>query len=145
MISLHNMRSPLRIAAVAAAALSLASCATAPPQPACPDGQQRLRTAQLFFGRSVVGAPPVSEAAFGKFVDEELTPRFPDGLTVLDGGGQWRGPENKLIRESSKIVLIVLPAKGDAAKRIEAVRNAYKSRFHRDSVLLITQAACVSF
>lgn len=140
------MRSLLRLAAGVLATLSLAACATTQPEPpACPDGQQRLRTAQLFFGRNDSEQPGVSAAAFGKFVDEEMTPRFPDGLTILDGGGQWRGPENKLIRESAKIVLIVLPAKGDVNKRIEAVRNAYKTRFKQDSVLLITQAACVSF
>lgn len=104
-----------------------------------------MRTAQLFFGRNVRGEPGVSEAAFHRFVDEELTPRFPDGLTILDGGGQWRGPENKLIRESAKVVLIVLPKRGDSGDRIDAVRAAYKTRFHQDSVLLITQAACVSF
>ncbi|CAN7153710.1 DUF3574 domain-containing protein [Phenylobacterium sp. LjRoot225] len=140
------MRSLLQLAAGVMAALSLAACATTKPEPpACPDGQLRLRTAQLFFGRNIDEKPAVSEADFGKFVDEELTPRFPDGLTILDGGGQWRGPENKLIRESSKIVLIVLPAKGDVNKRIEAARNAYKTRFKQDTVLLITQAACVSF
>jgi hypothetical protein len=125
--------------------LSLAACATTPPPPSCPQGQQRLRTAQLFFGRDVDGKPDVGDAAFAKFVDEEMTPRFPDGLTVLDGGSQWRGPENKLIREAAKIVLIVLPGDGKVAPRLEAVRNAYKTRFKRNSVLLVTQAACVSF
>ncbi|MGZ6018911.1 MAG: DUF3574 domain-containing protein [Phenylobacterium sp.] len=43
------------------------------------------------------------------------------------------------------MVLIVLPRRGDASARIEAVRNAYKARFHQDSVLLITQSSCVSF
>lgn len=139
------MCSSLRLALSVAAALSLAACATAPPLPACPAGQQRLRTAQLFFGRNVGMQPGVSEAAFRDFVDAELTPRFPDGLTILDGGGQWRGPENKLIRESAKVVLIVLPQDGDAGRRVEAVRAAYKTRFHQDSVLLVTQASCVSF
>lgn len=139
------MRSPVRLVAGVVLALSLAACATAPTRPSCPDGQQRLRTAQLFFGRNVGAKPGVTDASFAKFVDEELTPRFPDGLTILDGGGQWRGPENKLIRESAKIVLIVLPTSGDASDRIEAVRDAYKIRFKQDSVLLITQAACVSF
>ena len=70
---------------------------------------------------------------------------FPDGLTVIDGGGQWRGPNDTLIRESSKIVFLVLP-KGDAgAPRLNTVREAYKTRFKQDSVLLITQPACVSF
>jgi len=127
-----------------ALALMLAGCSTA-PAPGCPPGQERLRTAQLFFGRNVGARPAVSEAAFRKYVDEELTPRFPDGLTVLDGGGQWRGEENKLIREASKVVLIVLPRAVDAPARIEAARAAYKTRFDQESVLLITQASCVSF
>jgi hypothetical protein len=50
-----------------------------------------------------------------------------------------------MIREASKVVLIVLPKTRDAQARIEAVREAYKTRFHQDSVLVITQAACVAF
>jgi hypothetical protein len=107
-------------------------------------GQERLRTAQLFFAPNTDGKPQVSDADFRKFADEELTPRFPDGLTILNGGGQWRGSENQLIREASKVVLIVLPAKGDAAARIEAARRAYTKRFRQESVLLVTQASCVS-
>ncbi|RAK61563.1 DUF3574 domain-containing protein [Phenylobacterium hankyongense] len=127
-----------------AAGLALAGCATA-PLPTCPAGQERLRTAQLFFGRNIGDKPGVSDAAFRKFVDDELTPRFPDGLTILDGGGQWRGPENQLIREASKVVLIVLPKTKDAGQRVDTVRAAYKTRFQQDAVLLITQASCVSF
>jgi hypothetical protein len=123
----------------------LVGCATAPPPPACPAGQEYRHTAQLFFGRNVGDKAGVSEADFRRFVDEELTPRFPDGLTVLDGGGQWRGEENRLIREASKVVLIVLPKGREVPGRIETVRSAYKARFRQDSVLLITQAACVSF
>ena len=140
------MRLTVRLAASLGVLLSLAACATSQPsETACPDGQQRLRTAQLFFGRNIDGKPGVSEAAFAKFVDEELTPRFPDGLTVLEGGSQWRGPENKLIRESAKIVLIVLPKRGASIERVEAARAAYKVRFNQESVVLITQPGCVSF
>src|SRR6185437_7818556 len=130
---------------MAAAALAgLAGCATVRPEPApaCPAGQEAHRTAQLFFGRNVAGRPDVSETDFRRFVDEVLTPKFPDGLTVLDGGGQWRGDENKLIREASKVVLIVLPKGRDGLARLESARGAYKARFHQDSVLLVTQAAC---
>jgi len=137
------MRSSLGLPLVVLAAFALHGC-MAPGQLACPPGQQRLRTAQLFFGRSAAG-PAASPAAFRKFVDEELTPRFPDGLTVLDGGAQWRGPENRLIRESAKVVLIVLPAHGDATQRIAAAQAAYKARFRQDAVLVVTQPACVAF
>lgn len=133
------------LATLGLASLLLAGCVTTPAGPACPAGQSYLQTAQLFFGRSVGDQPAVSEADFRKFVDEELTPRFPDGLTVLDGGGQWRGKENNLIREASKVVLIVLPKGRDGGGRIEAARTAYKSRFHQESVMVVTQGSCVSF
>jgi hypothetical protein len=125
-------------------ALMLAGCSTLQPQ-RCPAGQERLKTAQLFFGRNIGDRPGVTDAQFRKFVDEELTPRFSDGLTILDGGGQWKGDENKLIRESAKVVLIVLPKQGDPQARLEAVRAAYKQRFKQQSVLLVTQRSCVSF
>ena len=104
---------------------------TVPPA-ACPAGQEAHRTAQLFFGRNIGDQPGVSQADFQGFVDKEITPRFPDGLTVLDGGGQWRGAENVLIREASKVVMIVLPRDRDVSGRIEAVRSAYKQRFHQE-------------
>ena len=75
-------------------ALALAGCASVQPRP-CPTGQERLRTAQLFFAPNTDGKPRVSDADFRKYADEELTPRFPDGLTILNGGGQWRGSENQ--------------------------------------------------
>ena len=124
--------------------LMLAGCASLDPR-RCPVGQERLRTAQLFFGRNIGDQPRVTDAEFRRFVDDELTSRFPDGLTILDGGGQWKGEENKLIREASKVVLIVLPKAGDGQARLDAVRQAYKVRFKQESVMLVTQRACVSF
>lgn len=127
------------------AGLSLSACATL-EQPACAAGQEPMRTAELFFGRNVGDRPGVSEEAFRKFVDQELTPRFPEGLTVLDGGGQWQGPENKLIREAAKVVILVLPEQDeDELRKLGEVRQAYVQRFAQDSVMMVTQKACVAF
>jgi hypothetical protein len=132
-----------RLAAALLLSCSLTGCVTA-PTPSCPAGQEWVKTAQLFLGRRTEGAVAVTDADLRRFVDRQITPRFPDGLTVLDGGRQWQGAENTLIREAAKVVLIVLPAKGDAVSRIEAVRGAYKTQFHQDTAMLVTQAACVS-
>ncbi len=105
-----------------------------------------MRTAQLFFGQNIDDKPGVSDVEFRKFTDEILTPRFPQGLTVLDGGGQWTGAENKLIREAAKVVVLVLPsANGENRRKLGEVRQAYVERFHQDSVMMVTQRACVSF
>lgn len=114
--------------------------------PSCPAGERPMRTAQLFFGQNIGGKPGVTDAEFHKFVDEELTPRFPQGLTVLDGGGQWKGADQRLIRESSKVVVLVLPRHSLAVGfKLNEVREAYKQRFKQDSVLVVTQRACAAF
>lgn len=128
----------------ALSALALGGCASL-IGPSCPAGQESMRTAQLFFGQNIGGERGVSEADFRKFVDEELTPRFPSGLTVLEGGGQWKGDENKLIREASKVVVLVLPNGIEANLKLNAARKAYKAKFNQESVLLVTQPACVDF
>jgi len=134
----------LGVLGLVGAATSLSACMTVPePKLACAVGQEPRRTAQLFFGRSA-DVPKVQEADFRVFADKELAPRFPDGLTVLDGGAKWRGDENKQIREAAKVVLIVLPKNRDATGRLDAVRAAYKARFHKDALLVVTQPACVS-
>ena len=119
----------------------LAGCANVPPL-ACPAGQSQVRTAQLFLGAK----PPakLSDADLRAFVDREVTPRFPEGVTVVDGGGQWKGSADQLVRDAAKVVLIVLPAKGDAIARIETVRTAYRVRFKQDTVVVIPQPACVA-
>lgn len=120
--------------------LVVAGCSTA-PKPVCPAGQSPLRTAQLFLGSK----PPakVSDRDIRRFVDAEVTPRFPDGVTVVDGGGQWRGDENRMIREAAKVVLIVLPEGGDPAGKVEQVRAAYRAKFKQDSVVVVPPPACV--
>jgi hypothetical protein len=136
------IRAGLRVVLSAALAAGLAACAVEPSRPDCPAGQGRLRTAQLFLGQD--GASPEAKLALRRFIDEELTPRFPDGLTVLDGGAQWQGPENRLIRESAKVVVIVLPRRRDAVRRLHAARAAYKARFHRDAGVQIAEGGCAA-
>ncbi len=108
----------------------------------CPAGLSPMVQADLYFGRVIAGGGSVSEEEWRRFVDEEITPRFPDGLTVTDASGQWRGQKG-IVREPSKRVTIILPSQN--AARIEAVRAAYRVHFHQDSVLLIETPVCGAF
>ena len=127
-----------------ASAAILSGCASLGPA-TCPAGQSPGRTVELFFGRNIGDRVGVSEADFQSFVDQELTPRFPDGLTVLDAAGQWRGAAGVVGREPSKVVILALPGRtGDEAK-LDAVRAAYKTRFSQEAVLMVSQPACLGF
>ena len=112
----------------------------------CYGKQQPRQVAELLFGRDIGGRLGVSNAAWAHFLAREITPRFPDGLTVSDGAGQWRDPATGTIEhELSKRVEIVLPGNADDEGLLEAVVDAYKRRFHQHSVGIIVRSACVAF
>jgi hypothetical protein len=116
------------------------------PTSACHGVQERRDVAELLFGRDIGRHLGVSETAWRGFVAREITPRFPDGLTVTDALGQWRDPDSgRIVREPSKRVEIVLPGKADDHTRLDAIMSAYKRQFRQRSVGLIVQPACVSF
>jgi hypothetical protein len=78
----------------------------------CRGGQKPTQVAELMFGRNIGNRIGVSEGRWRQFVDREITPRFPNGLTVFNAAGQWRDrASNRIVREPSKIVQIVLPVR----------------------------------
>ena len=50
-----------------------------------PTGLKPMTEADLYFGRNIGNTSGVGDDDWQRFVDEEITPRFPDGLTVEDG------------------------------------------------------------
>jgi hypothetical protein len=123
----------------------MAGCATAPPS--CPIGTAPATIAEAYFGRNVKSRAPVTEAEWARFMAEIVTPAFPDGLTVLDGMGQWRNAAGQISREDSKALLLVLPAQDQAAAsaRLAPVAAAWKARFAQESVLTVFRAGCAGF
>jgi hypothetical protein len=133
----------LRAAAILLLALALASSAGAQLLD-CRGGQRPTEVAQLLFGRNIGNRMGVSESAWTRFLDREIVPRFPDGLTVFDATGRYR-LANRVAREPSKIVEIALPGTPEDMVRLNEIVEAYKSRFKQQSVGLIVRPACVSF
>jgi hypothetical protein len=115
------------------------------PVLSCHGEQKPKVVAELMFGRDIGNRLGVSERAWDRFVAREVTPRFPDGLTIIDASGQWRDPASgRIVREPSKLVTIVLPGNDDGT-RLDAVISAYKRHFRQKSVGLVVQPACTSF
>jgi Protein of unknown function (DUF3574) len=83
----------------------------------CLGGQRPTQVAELMFGRSVFNA-----------------------------ASQWRDEAtNKIVREPSKLVQIVLPGQVRDIARLNEIVAAYKTRFKQHSVVMIVRPACVSF
>lgn len=119
-------------AVIATPALAQLSC-TAPQQP--------MRDIELMLGRG-----DASDARWRAFLAREVTPRFPDGLTVYETTGQWRDPARKVVtRERSRVLRIIAPSGDDAQEKIAGVAEAYKRQFRQKSVGVVIRDVCASF
>ena len=107
--------------------------ATASPQ---------LRTT-LYFGLArPKGA--VSELEWQLFLRDQVTVRFPEGLTVWGAQGQWRRPDGAIDHEQSKVLLLVHPDTPSALAGVQEVIARYRQTFDQESVLWETARVCAA-
>lgn len=122
------------IAPASAQSLPSAEACTAPLKPAL--------EINLYFGRDIEGGGEVSEEQWAEFVAVEVTPRFPDGLSVLNVAGQSRNSKNQTLRERTKLlVVVVFDAPGHRAK-VQAIVEAYNRRFGQHGVFRTEHGVC---
>ena len=97
----------------------------------------------LYFG-SARPKGSVSELEWQLFLRDEVTTRFPDGLTVWDAEGQWRAPQGPIEHERTKVLLLVHPDTAAARDAVQAVIDRYRKAFDQQSVLWETSRVCIA-
>jgi len=104
---------------------------------------------ELYFGLGKNDGTEVSESEWQKFLVDEVTPRFPEGMTIIEASGQYRSSSGTIIREPSRVLIILYPKKKrvEADQKIDAICYAYKRIFKQESVLRVTESkpAIVTF
>jgi hypothetical protein len=109
----------------------------------CAPGAAHMRTT-LYFGLAhPLGK--VSESQWQAFLRQEVTPRFPDGLTVWQADGQWRRADGHISRERAKVLLLVHEETPAVRTALAAIVASYKQSFRQESVLWETAPVCAAF
>ena len=98
--------------------------------PTCPDGTDKWVRHELFMGRNSQSVEVVDDAAWVSFLEDTVTPRFPDGLAQ---------------KERSKLLVVLAPPGDGSATGINEISDEYKRRFNQEAVLQVVTDACVSF
>jgi hypothetical protein len=135
------LRSPLLTAA--AMTLALAACVS-PQHLSCRPGEQLRVLDTLYFGTMRANGP-VTADEWRKFLDTAVTPRFPQGLTVSQASGQWRGADGTLVRESTYVLSLIHPDGAPSEAAIAEIVASYKKTFEQESVLRTRAETCASF
>jgi len=137
------MRSRAGFSAVALLAGAAGGCAVSGPVTCRPDEKQ-LVSETLYFGTAKPDGL-VEDGEWTRFLDDWVTPRFPDGLTVLRASGQWRGADGQIVEEPSRVLYLVHPADEANERKVEEIAGEYKRRFQQEAVLRTRGAVCVSY
>lgn len=116
---------------VIALALLLSACASAPMRV----GVQGISD-RLFCGRSIPGGGEVTDAELETFVDEVVTPRFPEGFTMWTATGNWAGEEEKTL-----VLEFLHPYGRRFDDRVREIADEYRRRFRQESVMRVTLPA----
>src|SRR3954471_20131101 len=95
-----------------------------------PSPDEWVRT-ELYFGLSKRDGATVADADWNRFVDEQITPRFPDGFTVISAQGHYL-QDGQVAAEASRVVTILHRRAHDVDDRIDALVEDYVQRFGQD-------------
>lgn len=101
-----------------------------------PTGEPYRETRLHFAAQRSDGREPVAKAEFSRFLDREVTPAFPEGLTFRDAYAQWRGDDGAVVRAPGYEVVLLYPRKeaDERGARVERIRRQYEERFRRHPV-----------
>ncbi|MBN8551149.1 MAG: DUF3574 domain-containing protein [Deltaproteobacteria bacterium] len=105
-----------------------------PQSPGC--SAQTLE--RLYFG-SDTPKGTVTDRQWQKFVEKEITPRFPKGFTVIEANGQWLGKNQKVVRQRTRIVEILHSASNEETRAISEILSTYKQKFEQEAVLRLVR------
>lgn len=110
-------------------------------------GTPYIETRLLFGTERPDGGPAVTDEQFMTFVDREVTPGFPDGLTVREGRGQWRDATGTIEKERSYELILLYPVSSATAsdRRIEEIRGDYRAEFAQEAVARVDDRKRVDF
>ena len=135
----------IRPVVVLVLAISSLACTSAPPAPSpCRPGEERAVSDSLYFGTSRPQGGEVTAEEWQRFIVEEVTPRFPQGLTSWQASGQWLSAVGTLQRERSYVLYIVHPDTAVDEKAIQEIVDRYRVEFQQEAVLRVRTPACIS-
>lgn len=100
---------------------------------------------ELYFGLGEPEGQQVSETQWQMFLQREITTRFPQGLTVVNAYGQYLNSSKQLIRENTKLVILIHQNNYQENNLVEEIIAIYKKTFRQESVLRVTSVSQISF
>lgn len=93
---------------------------------------------EIYCGRNIPSGGEVTEPEFAAFLDEVVTAEFPLGLTVFDAYGQMEDTSGTIVKQQTKVILLVYEDNEANGAKVQKVIDAYRDRFGNPQVMKIS-------
>jgi hypothetical protein len=93
---------------------------------------------EIYCGREIPSGGEVSESEFAAFLDEVVTVEFPLGLTVFDAYGQMEDTSGTIVKQQTKVIVLVYEDNEANSAKVQTVIDAYRSRFGNPQVMKVS-------
>ncbi len=94
---------------------------------------------EIYFGRNISAGAEISEQQFAEFLSNQVTPAFPAGMTVYDAYGQMQHSNGEIVKQKTKVVVLVHRNSQTENDAINKIIAAYRSKFGNPQVMLLTK------
>ena len=133
----------IRVSSVLTLVLAVGACASTPLW-TCQTGERSVVMDALYFGTAKPGGV-VTPEEWREFINQVVTPRFPQGLTSWEALGQWQTATGAIEREASHVLYVVHPETEESEFAVREIMRTYKTAFQQEAVLRVRSRVCVSF
>lgn len=120
-----------------------AGCSSIDPGRCRPDERQAISDS-LYCGTAKADGTAVTEEEWERFVAEQVTPRFPRGLTSWRATGQWMSENGSLQREQSYVLYLVHAGTDRENRLVQEIITKYRFTFNQEAVLRVRSPVCTS-
>ena len=136
------MRRKLEAGVMSVVGFLLALAGPAAAGQACSNGLREAVEHKMVFGLMDRQGNRVTGKEWRQFLDEVITPRLSEGVTVYEGQSQW-SEYGKLAQVPVKVVLaVVSSAPAQSTKLVDEISNEFAKRFRQSQVYHIAAPAC---
>jgi hypothetical protein len=98
----------------------------------------------LYFGLSIPGGGQVTDADWKRFETDVIGGAFPQGFTVIDAHGAWRGANGETAAEATRIVIVTHADDATAESAVRNIADRYRTMYKQEAVMRERDAVCVS-
>jgi hypothetical protein len=123
-----------RVVVFASTVFAVISCGRAPISTRATPDSTRMILDRLAFGRDIPTGGTVSDSAWLVFLEQVVTPRFPNGFGVVRTEGQWRYADGRIQREAGFFLELYHAPGAPPDSTFEAIAREYLRRLTQEAV-----------